>query len=78
MPKIMPKKPHVHLTKIPGTLEVDHDRGVIYFHIDTMEEMQERGTVTCLRICGLPTPIPRLRDRMLDITHMHGCDWKGD
>lgn len=34
-----------------GQLEIDHGRGVIYFH------SRETGT-TKLRICKLPTPIP--------------------
>lgn len=47
--------------KFGGQLEVDYNRGVIYFH----------GTMgmTLLRICGLPTPIinPAIVG-MLDIT----------
>ncbi len=38
-------------TKIKGELEIDHERGVIYFH-------NEEGCTT-LRLCNLPTPIDR-------------------
>jgi hypothetical protein len=50
---------------IKGQLEIDHDRGVIYFHSLTGQ--------TELRICRLPYPIPK--DKLLDITHMYGCSW---
>lgn len=55
---------------INGQLEIDSDRGVIYFH-------SEEGR-TILRICSLPKPIPdvELPERMLDITHLRGCDWR--
>jgi hypothetical protein len=56
--------------KIRGELEIDQDRGVIYFH------SLEQG-ITALRICNLPKPIPDPRiNGMLDITHMHGATWK--
>lgn len=41
------------MMKFIGELEVDAERGVIYFH-DT-----EHGGLTLLRIQGLPTPIPK-------------------
>ena len=52
-----------------GTLEIDEDRGVIYFHV-------KQGR-TLLRISSLPTPIPNpdAYERRLDVTHMVGCDW---
>ena len=52
------------------TLEVDHERGVIYIH-------GQLGT-TLLRICRLPTPIPDVpvgTGGLLDVTHMHGASW---
>ena len=56
------------VTEYTGTLEIDHDRGIIYFHeIDT--------GMTLLRICRLPKPTPV--NKQLDITHMCGTDWKG-
>jgi hypothetical protein len=66
--------------EIEGTLEIDQERGVIYFH--------SRSTgVTDLRLCDLPTPIPDPRwiikngkvkksGEPLDITHMRGCNWR--
>ena len=54
-----------HNTTIEGELEIDHERGVIYFHSNTGQAK--------LRICRLPCPIPK--DRSLDIIHMFGCDW---
>lgn len=57
-------------TKVEGTLEIDHDRGVVYFHSKT--------GWTMLRICSLPKPIPVPKPGDgLDITHMHGASWKG-
>lgn len=53
-------------TEIEGILEVDHDRGVIYFH------SKSSGT-TVLRIRSLPKPIPH--NAQLDITHMVGANW---
>ena len=49
--------------KFQGQLEIDVDRGVLYFHYDT------DGT-TKLRICGLPRPMPRTfgLGSMIDIT----------
>lgn len=49
---------------IMGELEIDPERGVIYFHAANGR--------TLLRICQLPTPIPL---RALDISHGWGCDW---
>jgi len=51
-------------TLIEGQLEVDHDRGVIYFHCSDEKQAGEFG-VTPLRICGLPKPIPKAQ---LDVT----------
>jgi hypothetical protein len=51
-----------------GELEIDSERGVIYFNSNGQ---------TLLRICNLPRPIPFLKDTMLDITHMHSASWKG-
>jgi hypothetical protein len=60
-------------TEIKGILEIDHTRGVIYFHT-TDEQMIERyGTVTPLRLCSLPTPIPT--HAAMDVTHMVGVSW---
>ena len=58
---------------IPGQLEIDHDRGVVYFHTTDVEWVEAHGMVTILRICQLPTPIPN--DKSIDITHMHGVNY---
>lgn len=60
-------------TVIKGQLEIQHERGVIYFHCDE-SEINKLNTVTAFRICRLP-PIPSVKGRLLDVTHMHGCDW---
>jgi hypothetical protein len=59
---------------VNGQLEIDHRRGVIYFH--TSEGW------TLLRICRLPKPIPIINDisnpgigDLIDITHMVGVSW---
>lgn len=59
---------------IPGFLEIDVSRGVIYFHVSDMDMVRKLGLVTLLRICQLPKPIPE--DVQLDITHMVGCSWR--
>ena len=53
------------ITRLKGEIEIDHKRGVIYFH------SVDKGTI--LRICNLPKPIPQ--DEMLDITHMINTTW---
>jgi len=62
-----------HTIQIEGILEIDQDRGVIYFHSN------EHGH-TPLRICSLPKPIPDPSNFGigLDITHMIGCNWKNE
>lgn len=63
--------------KFNGQLEIDVDRGVIYFH-------DAKTGLILLRICSLPTPIPtekrnvlgHVAFELLDITHMHGVSWK--
>lgn len=50
-----------------GVLEIDADRGVIWFHHET-------GS-TVLRICSLPSPIPVKPGDLLDITYGHGVSW---
>ena len=55
---------------VKGQMEIDNNRGVIYF--------QDNFGTTALRICQLPIPIPKPVPAvtMLDITHMHGVSWK--
>jgi hypothetical protein len=55
---------------IKGELEIDSERGVIYFHA---LEGQFAGA-TVLRICSLPKPIPT--DEQLDITYGYGVTWR--
>lgn len=59
-------------TKLSGELEIDHDRGVIYFHVNSKEQADKLGGITALRICRLGK-IPK--GVALDITHMHGVNW---
>jgi len=57
------------ITTVKGQLEIDHDRGVIYFH-------NTKG-ITLLRICSLPK-VPHLQAPipiMLDVTHKYGTSW---
>lgn len=49
-----------------GILEVDHERGVIYFHCSEKKVIQEMGSITLLRICRLKTPIPE--NNLIDVT----------
>jgi hypothetical protein len=58
---------HVRNTVMDGQLEIDHNRGVIYFHDG------KTGT-TQLRICGVWKPIPK--GRALDIAiYRQVCNW---
>jgi hypothetical protein len=56
-------------TQQEGILEVDHDRGVIYFH-------NRKTGFTSLRICRLGTIQENFSQ--IDITHMHGVQVTGD
>jgi hypothetical protein len=68
-------------TKYDGQLEIDAERGVIYFH------SKETGW-TLLRICQLPTPIPVPHQpavttnqfppppQLLDVTFGRGVSWE--
>ena len=39
--------------QIPGVLEIDRERGVIYFHTSDPETLKVYKTCSILRICGL-------------------------
>jgi hypothetical protein len=55
---------------IKGTLDIDVERGVIYFH--------DESGMTLVRIYGLNRPVPDPRDRDgLDITFGSGMSWQG-
>lgn len=41
-----------------GQLEIDSQRGVIYFHLSNPDEIEKYSTVTLLRLAGLSIPIP--------------------
>ena len=59
---------------INGVLEIDEDRGVIYFHAGPNNAEDIAGT-TRLRICSLPRPIPTMENAFIDITHMVGVSF---
>lgn len=52
---------------ISGELQIDHDRGVIYFHA-SVEAQKQNVCPTPLRICGLGALKFPLEDRQVDIT----------
>jgi len=60
------KKITGQIEQFTGILEIDKNRGVVYFHDNNTGS-------TLLRICKLPIPIPT--DRLLDITIGWGCSW---
>lgn len=70
-------QPQLMITKFDGTIEIQHDRGVIYF--------TSHGRGCIFKISRLPTPIPRVdttplnsqlvESRQLEIVHMTGTDW---
>lgn len=53
------------MTSYEGTLEINHENGMIYFHVASDAVADEIGTVTLLRIGGLPKPISK--NRALDV-----------
>lgn len=54
-----------------GQLEIDAERGVIYFH-------SAATGVTLLRICGVPKPIPLPdENNLLDITLYMAAAYRG-
>jgi len=55
------------VTQITGTLEIDHERGVVYFH-SSIYGMKKGALPTPLRICGLGTIEHPLGDRQIDVT----------
>jgi hypothetical protein len=70
----MPRKKGSRKKIFKGELEIDHQRGVIYFHLTGKRDIKTTETMSLLRICSLPQiPFP-LRD-ILDITHLRGCNW---
>lgn len=54
------------MAQYKGTLEIDRERGVIYFHLSSHKEIDKYGMSTMLRICKLKTPIPE--GAFIDIT----------
>jgi len=57
------------MKEIEGVLEVDEERGVIYFH-------SKKG-YTLLRLSSLPKPIPEIEDSpayQYNLVHMEGVD----
>ena len=78
----MPKTVYGHgsvkerTTQFVGVLEIDHQRGVIYFHLSNPDDINSMGLQTLLRICHLPIPIPS--HKMLDISFVGmGYNWDG-
>lgn len=47
-------------TLLAAQIEVDHSRGVIYIHLTDPADITRLGTLTVLRIQGLPRNIPQL------------------
>lgn len=53
------------VTEITGTLEIDHKRGVIYFHVTDPEDAKIFGLITLMRIQNnrtINTPIGSMID----------------
>lgn len=53
-------------TEIKGTLEIDHERGVIYFHAEP-DEHERIQQITVMRVGGLPRPVPSVVGFQLDL-----------
>lgn len=54
-------------TLIAGELQIDHERGVIYFH-SSVDAVKDGYCPTPLRICGLGDIQAPLEDRQIDLT----------
>lgn len=65
------------ITKIDGQLEIDHERGVIYFHPHNTAFAEVFGGLTALRIQGLPS-IPVKPKRMLDIRYVQTREYTSE
>lgn len=63
-------EPINNTSTLEGTLEIDHKRGVIWFHLAKGADIKKLHIVTMLRICSLGH-IPRDAS-FIDITHMQG------
>ena len=46
------------ITQIQGELVVDHEKGIIYFHLTDLNEARKNRGIQLLEIMGLPSPIP--------------------
>jgi len=57
----------IFTTTIKGELQIDHKRGVIYFHSD-INALKVGYCPTPLRICGLGEIKAPLQDRQIDLT----------
>lgn len=64
------------MTKLKGELEIDHERGVIYFHTTDEKYVMAAGIVTPLRICHLPRPIPKERFLDISVGDPFDCNWR--
>lgn len=63
-----------HTTIIAGELQIDHERGVIYFHA-SIPAQEQNYCPTPLRICGLGKIDAPLGDRQIDITIHPSMDY---
>lgn len=60
---------------IKGELEIDLNRGVVYFHAS--HPRPEWGTQTLLRVCRLDIPPDyNINVGMIDIIHMVGASYR--
>lgn len=58
---------------IKGTLEIDHERGVIYFHPDPPHPL---AGASLMRLGNLPKPIPQ-EGQLEILAVINGCNWSG-
>lgn len=61
------------MKRIEGVLEIDEERGVVYFTAFTADP-PEHGSWLRIRICGLPKPVPSDVSE-IDITVNHGVSY---
>lgn len=61
-------------TTIPGELEIDHERGVIYFHTSNRRVVEQYGTVTILRV-QVGKEIPQFRQIDIAVGRAAGSNY---
>lgn len=63
--KNLPRNATITNQTIEGVLEIDYNRGIVYFHVSDKEIAERLGLVTALRLSGLELQFPL--EQMIDV-----------